>query len=180
VNYTIAPVNVNNLYEFDDWCVKNEIKVNYIVPSFTENFYHNEEQEASLAMDEDYKKVIVAFLKRLRGRISKFELSRCFYDDAINMLENGGKRKTPCVFLYDACILDAYGDMYYCMHGNRIGNCLDGHNCSEIYFDRQNLEHRITLPKKKCPRCFTSCFLEVGIAKYLIGYLNSLIRVSEP
>ncbi|KPL16039.1 MAG: hypothetical protein AMJ93_16155 [Anaerolineae bacterium SM23_84] len=104
----------------------------------------------------------------------------------LKMYRDGRPRQTPCPFALDSFVLDAYGDVYYCLSERKIGNCLAfGTTCgvsqthkvsnsapvSAIYYDLENLAFREELTRSACLQCNSGCFVNVGIKKDLKKYL---------
>jgi hypothetical protein len=95
------------------------------------------------------------------------------------MYRDGRTRQTPCPFAVDSFVIDAYGDMYYCLSERKIGNCLAKTEedpslrqpCTAIYYDPDNLAFRDELARTVCQRCNSGCFVNVGIKKDLKKYL---------
>jgi len=173
INTTISPFNLHDASRVYEWCKEHNIDTFFTVASIAENYYANIGDSDSLQFQDEDKKYLVAFLQKLAEEKSAFNFLAYYYNDLIKMIRDNQPRTTPCVFRLDAFILDAFGDMYYCLYGNKIGNCLE-RNCSEIYFDPQNLAHRQEIIRDKCPTCFTNCFSSIGIGKELFKYLRFL------
>lgn len=175
INCTIIPKNIGDVYNVYNWCEQRDIDAKFIVASCAENYYWNKDIEEELKFKEDDKRYLLLFLEKLAEKKSLLNFSAYYYNDVVKMLKNDKNRTTPCVFSLDAFMLDPYGDLYYCMYGNKIGNCLEN-NGKGIYYDPKNLAHREEIIKNKCPECIESCFLEIGIGKDLIKYLKFFLR----
>lgn len=175
INCTIIPKNLYDVYNVYNWCAQQNLDVKFIVASCAENYYGNKDVEEELEFKVDDKSYLLSFLEKLAKNKSFSNFSAYYYDDIVKMFEMGKKRTTPCVFSLDAFMLDPYGDLYYCMYGDKIGNCLDN-NGKEIYYDPKNLAQRKEIIKNRCPECIENCFLEIGIGKDLITYLKFILR----
>jgi len=174
VSCTISPGNVYHVSDFQKWSREHDIKANFFITSFNDSYYSNEEDKERLQFKDDNKITLVSFLGELANQKSPFNFSAYYFDDMKKMLANGQRRTTPCLFSSEACILDAYGDLYYCTEGKKIGNCLT-EDPYDIYFDSQNLSQREKIIRRKCPKCTMACFLETGIVKELTKYIKFLL-----
>lgn len=173
VNTVITPINLRDASKVYTWCKERDIGTFFTVASIAENYYSNTRESDALKFTDEDKKCLVEFLQTLLEEESAFNFLAYFYNDLIRMIRDNQPRTTPCVFRLDAFILDPYGDMYYCMYGNKIGNCLE-RSCGEIYFDPKNLAHRQEIIRDKCPTCFINCFSSIGLGKELIKYVKFL------
>lgn len=177
VGTTISPINLRDIANVHKWCKLNDIDVDFTLASVAENYYANVGEEEHLRIKDEDEKYLIEFLQKLAREKSLLNFSAYYYYDLIRMMRNDQQRTTPCPFALDAFILDAYGDMYYCMYGEKIGNCLR-RNCSYIYFDPRSLAHRNEIIRNKCPRCFIDCFISMGMGKELIKYIGFLFSRS--
>jgi len=173
VNTVISPINLRDTTNIYEWCKRQKINVFFTVASLADNYYSNIGEEDLMFNDED-ERYLIGFLQKLAEEKSIINFLAYYYNDLIKMIKYGQQRKTPCVFALDAFILDAYGDLYYCMYGNMIGNCLK-RSCSDIYFDLQNLAHRREIIRNKCPTCYINCFSSIALGKELIKYIKFLL-----
>jgi len=176
INTVISPINLRDVPNVYEWCKRRSIDVFFTVASIAENYFSNVGEE-HLQVKAEEKEYLTDFLEELANRKSTRNFLSYYYHDLTKMIRDGKPRTTPCVFAFDAFILDAYGDLYYCVHGKRIGNCL-GRNCSDIYFDPKNLAHRNEVIQNKCARCFMNCFSSIGLGKELIKYTRFLLSRS--
>jgi len=174
VNCTITKKNLHHLENLIDWCNRHSVHLNLIIAEFSENFYSNRDREEQLRIKGKDRTYFVNFLEKLAGEKSLFNLSAYFYSDMLEMIKNNKARTAPCIYQFDGFVFDAYGDLYYCILWDKIGNCLDK-SCSSIYYDAKNLLHRKDLLRTRCAKCTTSCMLEIVIGKELIKYLKFLL-----
>ena len=174
VNTVVSPINLRDVHNVYEWCKQHDIDASFTVASIAENYFSNIGEEHLRIKNEKY---LIEFLQKLAEEKSPLKFLAYYYHDLIRMMKDGQQRTTPCVFALDAFILDAYGDMYYCMYGKKIGNCLR-RSCSDIYFDPQNLSHRHEIIRNKCPTCFINCFSSIGLGKELIKYVRFLFTRS--
>lgn len=173
VNCTITRKNLYDLKNITDWCRWHGVHLNFIIAEFSENFYSNEEAEEQLRIEGEDKAYFIEFLEKLAAEKSLFNFSAYFYSNILEMMKNGETRTVPCIYQFDGFVFDIYGDLYYCILWDKIGNCFDG-SCSSIYYNSENILEGRKLLKEKCARCTTSCMLEIVIGKELIKYLKFL------
>jgi len=173
VNCTITRKNLYDLENLMDWCRRHSIHLNFIIAEFSENFYSNEGMEEQLQIEGEDRTYFISFLERLAADKSPLNFSAYFHSDMLEMVKNNKARTAPCIYGFDGFAFDIYGDLYYCILWDKIGNCRDG-NCSSIYYDARNILHRKELLREKCAYCTTNCMLEIVIGKELVKYLKFL------
>ena len=173
VNCTITRKNLYDLENVIDWCSGHSVYVNFIIAEFSENFYSNKDVEERLRIEGEDKAYFISFLEKLAGEKSLFNLSAYFHHDMLEIIKNNKARTVPCIYGFDGFAFDIYGDLYYCILWDKIGNCLD-ESCSSLYYDPKNVLYRKKSLREKCAKCATSCMLEIVISKELIKYLKFL------
>ncbi len=174
VNCTITRKNLYDQENITNWCKRHNVHLNFIIAEFSENFYSNEEAEEQLRIKGEDKVYLMKLIEKLAKEKSLFNFSAYFYSNMLEMMKNSRRRTVPCIYQFDGFVFDTYGDLYYCILWDKIGNCLDG-SCSGIYYDVRNILKRRKLLKERCARCTTSCMLEIVIGKELIKYLDFLL-----
>ena len=175
INTVVSPMNLRDAPSVYEWCKKHDLNTFFTVASIAENYYLNVGESENLKIKDEGEKYLIEFLQKMIEEKSPLNFLAYYYNDLIRMIRDNQQRTTPCVFALDAFILDAYGDMYYCMYGKKIGNYLR-RSCSDIYFDPRNLAYRNEIIRDKCPRCFVNCFSSIGLGKELIKYVRFLLR----
>ncbi len=175
INCTLTRRNLHDAENVRRWCAEQGLPADFIVASFTESYYGNVESESDLAFTDEQRPQLAAFLKQLSAHKSLGNPAACFYADAARMLLHGAARTTPCVFQKDGFILDARGDMQYCMLSRVLGNVRE-RQAGEIYFAAESLAHRREILARACRDCTITCFLEVGVAKDACKYVRFLLE----
>jgi len=173
VNCTITRKNLYDLENVIDWCSRHSVYVNFIIAEFSENFYSNKDVEEQLRIEGEDKAYFISFLEKLAGEKSLLNFSAYFHNDMLEIMKNNKARTVPCIYGFDGFVFDIYGDLYYCILWDKIGNCLD-ESCSSLYYDPKNVLYRKNSLREKCAKCTTSCMLEIVISKELIKYLKFL------
>lgn len=171
---TVSRENIHHISDFLNWCRQFSFKRNFFIISFNDNYFFNKESEERLKFVGKDEEALDSFLKRLGKEMSLFDFSAYYFEDLRKMIINGQSRTTPCLFSSEACILDAYGDLYYCPEGKKLGN-YSIEDPYDIYLAPKNLDQRKMIIKEKCPTCTMACFLETGIAKELTKYIKFLM-----
>jgi MoaA/NifB/PqqE/SkfB family radical SAM enzyme len=174
ISCTLTSRNLHDADNVRRWCAERGLAVHYIIASFAESFYANVEAEDDLAIAPQQREELVAFLRELAAQRSPGNLAAYFYGDVARMVERGDARTTPCVFQKDAFILDARGDLQYCMYSRTLGNATN-ESAEALYRAPQNLAHRQEIIANKCGSCTITCFLELGLAKDALKYAEFLL-----
>ena len=174
VNCTITRKNLYDQENIASWCKRHNVHLNFIIAEFSDNFYSNEEAEEQLRVKGEDKVYLMKLIEKLAKEKSLFNFSAYFYSNMLEMMKNSRGRTVPCIYQFDGFVFDTYGDLYYCILWDRIGNCSD-RSCSSIYYDSRNILERRKLLEERCAKCTTSCMLEIVIGKELIKYLHFLL-----
>lgn len=193
----ITRMNLYHLSELQAWCAERDIELGFQLVGFHETYVANVDRQGDLDFSEADREYLLHFLEELAVPQSPSDFMAYYWDDMLHMYRSGRPRRTPCPFAVDSFVLDAYGDIYYCLSERKIGNCLvtteadkissDGENsgssahsshdpCSAIYYDPENLAFRDELTRSACLRCNSGCFVNVGIKKDLKRYLGFLLK----
>jgi MoaA/NifB/PqqE/SkfB family radical SAM enzyme len=174
INCTLTSRNLHDAYNVQQWATERGLPVNYIIASFADSFYANVDSRDDLAFGTEHRKQLARFLQTLAADRSVGNLPAYFYNDALRMIDTGAARSTPCVFQKDGFILDARGDMQYCMYSQVLGNVTET-SAAEIYYASRNLAHRQSIIDTKCRNCTITCFLELALAKDALRYARFLL-----
>jgi MoaA/NifB/PqqE/SkfB family radical SAM enzyme len=174
----ITRKNLYHLRDLQRWCAERNIELSFQLVGFHETYVANVEKRSELDFDAADRGYLLQFLTELAAGRSLTNVMSYYWNDMLRMYRDGRSRQTPCPFTVDSFVLDAYGDMYYCLSERRIGNCLEAatsdspfNGCSAVYYDRQNLAFRSELSRTACQRCNSGCFVNVGIKKDLKKHL---------
>ncbi len=174
INCTLTSRNLHDAGNVRLWAADQALPVNYIIASFADSFYANVDARDELALGREHRRQLVDFLRPLAAGRSLGNLPGYFYSDVLRMIETGTARSTPCVFQKDGFILDARGDMQYCMYSRVLGN-VTADSAADIYYAPRNLAHRQDIIGTQCRNCTITCFLELALAKDALHYLRFLL-----
>jgi MoaA/NifB/PqqE/SkfB family radical SAM enzyme len=189
VGCVITRKNLYRLHELQAWCDERGIEVGFQLVGFHETYVANIEQRGELDFDQADREYLFQFLGELAADRSASNFMAYYWNDMLSMYRDGRPRQTPCPFAVDSFVLDAYGDIYYCLSERKIGNCLSTEQkeqnsqteyqsagpCSAIYYDSKNLAFRKQMTRSSCLQCNSACFVNVGIKKDLKKYLWFLL-----
>ena len=186
VGCVITRKNLYRLRELQAWCDERGIEVGYQLVGFHESYVANIEQRGELDFDMADREYLLQFLADLAADRSASNFMAYYWNDMLRMYRDGRSRQTPCPFAVDSFVLDAYGDIYYCLSERKIGNCFSSRAedskpdpgagaCTAIYYDPQNLAFRKQMTRSSCLQCNSACFVQVGIKKDLKKYLWFLL-----
>jgi MoaA/NifB/PqqE/SkfB family radical SAM enzyme len=193
VGCVITRKNLYRLRELQAWCDERGIEVGFQLVGFHETYVANIEQRGELDFNEADRAYLFQFLEELAADRSASNFMAYYWNDMLRMYRDGRSRQTPCPLAVDSFVLDAYGDIYYCLSERRIGNCLsspaqnaesgtDNQSagpCSAIYYDPKNLAFRKQMTRSSCLQCNSACFVNVGIKKDLKKYVWFLLSRTQ-
>ncbi len=135
VSGVLCHQNLHQIKELEDWCQEQGVYFNYQPVGFHETYVQNLTKKKALDFRKEDKPFLFALFRRLAKPSSPLNprawLKSYYWHDMLN-LYRGGKRTTPCPFLLDAFVLDAFGDVYYCLSEKKIGNCREGKRVSKL------------------------------------------------
>ena len=193
----ITRMNLYHLSELQAWCAERDIELGFQLVGFHETYVANVDRQGDLDFSEADREYLLHFLEGLAVPQSPSDFTAYYWDDMLQMYRSGRPRRTPCPFSVDSFVLDAYGDVYYCLSERKIGNCLVAAEagkassggdspassalvsqgpCSAIYYHPENLAFREQLTRSACLRCNSGCFVNVGIKRDLKRYLGFLLK----
>ncbi len=172
----ICQKNLYHVKEVEKWCKMRGIPFNYQLVGFHETYVQNLEKKRELDFREKDRKYLYQILQKLAKRRSWRDVMVYYWYDMLRMYKENASRITPCPFLFDAFVLDSFGDIYYCLSERKIGNCRKERSVSDVYYSPENLAFRRGLAKNSCLRCNSACFVRSAIKKdfkkFILFYLT--------
>lgn len=170
--------NLDRYREINKFFVDKGISHGFQLIGFHDTYVDNLEEKDNLGFVGENKKKILKFLEEME---SKNGFESFYWDDMYKMYKNNEKRKTPCVFLKDGLVVDAIGDVYYCLSAKPIGNFVkEKRSISEIYFDPKNVQLRKSFWESNCKYCNSACDVRKSVAydfkKYFIFRVKRIIQ----
>ena len=118
--------NLYHLRELQSWCAQRGIELGFQLVGFHESYVANVERQSELDFSSSDRDYLLSFLHELASDRSPSNFLSYYWNDMLRLYRDGRPRQTPCPFTLDSFVLDAYGDMYYCLSERKIGNCLQG------------------------------------------------------
>jgi len=118
--------NLHHLRELQAWCDGRDIELGFQLVGFHETYVANIERRGELDFEHADWEYLFGFLHELAADRSPSNFMSYYWYDMLKMYRDGRPRQTPCPFALDSFVLDAYGDVYYCLSERKIGNCLQG------------------------------------------------------
>jgi MoaA/NifB/PqqE/SkfB family radical SAM enzyme len=183
----ITRKNLYHLHELQTWCQERGIELGFQLVGFHETYVSNVERRGDLDFDAADRMYLFRFLTELAADRTMDNVLAYYWNDMLCMYRDGRPRQTPCPFSVDSFVLDAYGDIYYCLSERKIGNCLVNVGktgptknrdaraqwgpVSAIYYAPENLAFRESLKRSACLHCNSACFVNVGLKKDVKKYL---------
>lgn len=141
---------------------------------FHDTYVNNLEEKNNLGFIGGSKKKILKFFEEMKNK-NGFE--SFYWDDMYKMYKNHDRRRTPCVFLKDGLVIDAIGDVYYCLSTKPIGNFVkENKTIHKIYFDPKNLQLRDSFWNSNCKYCNSGCDIKKSIAYDFKNYFTFKVR----
>ena len=166
--------NIDRYREINKFFIDKGIGHGFQLIGFHDTYVDNLEEKDNLGFVGESKKKILKFLKEM-GNKHSFE--SFYWDDMYKMYKNNERRRTPCIFLKDGLVIDAIGDVYYCLSAKPIGNFVkERRTISEIYFDPKNIEFRNDLWTSNCKYCNSACDVKKSVAYDLKRYVVFKIK----
>jgi MoaA/NifB/PqqE/SkfB family radical SAM enzyme len=172
---TIFSTNLEDGRNILEWARTRKLDVVFNMLRFTDAMLNNKELEATIGFNEREEAFMREFFLDRVQEESLLSGQAFMYLHYADMIANGYKRTMPCPFKTQGLLLNPYGDLHYCENSRAIGNVLTT-PADQLYFARQNLEHREQVKNEVCPTCLSPCQVNVGAMKQFIPYAQFLVR----
>lgn len=176
----ITKINIKEIQEVEKWCKKIDVPFNYQIIGFHKTYVNNLDKKEEIDFTKKEKVPLYTLLKKLSLQYDlkkpRSFLRSYYWQDIFNMYFKRKYRKSPCPFLIDAFVLDSFGDVYYCLSEQKIGNCRKDQNVSKIYFDKRNLEFRKSMKNSSCKYCNSGCSVSSGLVKDFKNIFHYFVR----
>ncbi len=182
VSGVICRQNLGEIENLAATLKKRSIPFTYQLIGFHDTYVNNLSARSKLDFrPQDYPRLLALLkrLARLPGWHNWQRLLRSYYWHDMLSLYQGGRRRVPCPFLYDAFVIDSLGDVYYCLSAPKIGNWRQTKSISAIYYRPANQRRRWQMWTSRCRYCNSGCFVTTAIAKdgwrFFLFYLRRSI-----
>jgi MoaA/NifB/PqqE/SkfB family radical SAM enzyme len=174
IGTTISALNVYDVYNLIEVSEKLEVGINFVVAAFSESYYNNTNLSDNITFTPEAKEFLKKFLKERIAKSPVFSEMPFYYEKVLEMMD-GAKRSIPCPFQDQGLVLDATGDLHYCVNSRTIGN-IHQESASDIYYKVENLKYRNQVIEEVCPTCEISCFVGVGLRKKMFPFLGYIVK----
>lgn len=175
VGCVICHLNVHQLDAFASWCKERNLSLGFQLIGFHDSYVDNLAQRAVLDFDDNDRQTLYALLERLAAERSLTNTMAYYWYDMLHLYRDGRARQSPCAFLVDSLVLDAYGDIRFCETADSLGNCLEDGPCSKLYYSAKAAAVRKSMSKSVCRSCNSGCMVNVALRKDLLKYLRFLL-----
>jgi len=175
VGCVVCRVNVHEMEAFSRWCEERGMPPGFQLIGFHGTYVDNLNQRSELDFAESDRQALYALLERLAGEKALTNWMACYWSDMLHMYRDGRERQSPCPFLVDSFVLDAYGNVRVCEAADNIGNCLVDGSCTELYYSPRAAAIRKSMARGACRTCNSGCLVNVGVRKDLLNYMRFLL-----
>ncbi|MCI0696945.1 radical SAM protein [candidate division KSB1 bacterium] len=170
IGSTISALNVYDVYNLIEVSKKLEVGINFVVAALSDSYFNNANLLDNITFTPEAKDFLRRFLKQQISESPLLSEGPFYYQKVLEMMD-GAKRSIPCPYQDQGLVIDASGDVHYCINSRTIGN-LHERSASDIYYDPENLAYRDHVRQEVCPTCEISCFVGVGLRKTVFPFLG--------
>jgi len=175
---TFTPMNVYDAGKLQKFADDIGVDIVYYFAWESDFSFKNRELEKKILLDDEARKYLIRFYQEKLLNSSLFDGEGYSYEFQIKHLQKKTDRTMLCPFANQGLMLDANGDVHYCINSKVIGN-LSETAIQDIYFDRKNIEYRKHISKTLCKRCYAGCMAQVAARKNIYPYLFYLARLAN-
>ncbi len=177
ISSTFTPMNVYDARKLQELADDIGVDAAYYFAWQSDASFRNEELAQSIVLDDDAREYLAGFYLERLLECSSFDGGGYSFEAQINRLKNNTDRVMLCPFSNQGLMLDANGDVHYCLNSKVIGNVLKT-PIQQIFFDKKNIEYRKTFPETLCKKCDAGCMAQVAARKKIYPYLFYLARLA--
>jgi MoaA/NifB/PqqE/SkfB family radical SAM enzyme len=175
---TLTPTNVYDVRRLYELATELGVDIVFAFAYVVEASFKNTEREQSILLNDEEKEFLATFYHERLMDSSLFDGEGYHYEFQVKHLREDTDRTIVCPFSNQGIMLDANGDVHYCLNSRVIGNVME-RPIQQIYFDRGNLEYRKGFPENLCRKCFASCMTQVAARKKVYPYFLYLARLAH-
>lgn len=175
VGCVICHLNLHQLDAFADWCKERSLPIGFQLVGFHDTYVDNLAQRTVLDFDDSDRPVLYALMEKLAAEKSLTNTMAYYWSDMLHLYRDGWARQSPCVFLVDSLVLDAYGNIRFCETADNLGNCLVDGSCTELYYSTRAAAMRKAMKNSVCRSCNSGCLVNVALRKDLLKYMRFLL-----
>lgn len=175
VGCTITNYNVFFMNELDAYCKLNNINIKYRL-----GIENNRIGNADLFDDFSVTNKNTLFSAREFFHYKMFDENDWYekfkYFSIFHWLTNSPKyRLLGCIWKSEGATLDSRGDLYYCAVKSKSLGTLRNNKGSEMFFDNDNINYRVSLVNNECNNCIHD-YSGVITYKSYIMFLSFILK----
>ena len=177
IGFVVMHQNLHQAQGFRDWARGQGLPVGFQLVGFHSSYVGNLDRQNEVDFRPEDRGSLVTLMEELASERSLRNFPAFYWHDMVRMVRDGAPRRTPCPFALEGLVLDAYGDVYYCLSTPAIGNVIaEGRSAGEIYHDPKNLRYRAEqMVRNACLSCNSACGTETALKKDVKKYLKFLV-----
>lgn len=155
--------NLRTVKHLTYWLKKHAYQYTWQIVGFHDTYVRNLDTEDFVNFRSQDWPLLNRFLKKLAKPKHFLDFNAYYWADILSMYSKKNNRTTPCPFLVDSVVIDAYGQLYWCFSSQAIGQVFNqktaklNKSLSEVFFESGNLKKRREMRKKDCLHCNSSC-----------------------
>jgi hypothetical protein len=155
--------NLRTVKRLTYWLEKHAYQYTWQIVGFHDTYVRNLDTEDSVNFRSQDWPLLSKFLKKLAKPKHLLDFNAYYWADILSMYSKKTHRSTPCPFLVDSVVMDAYGQLYWCFSSQPIGQVFNQEtakltgNLSDVFFEPSNLKKRQEMKKKDCLHCNSAC-----------------------
>ncbi len=155
--------NLRTVKRLTHWLEKHAYQYTWQIVGFHDTYVRNLDTEDKVNFRSQDWPLLIRFLKKIAKPKHFLDFNAYYWADILSMYSKKTNRSTPCPFLVDSVVIDAYGQLYWCFSSQPIGQVFDqkttklSKTLSEVFFKASNFKKRRQMRKKDCLHCNSSC-----------------------
>jgi MoaA/NifB/PqqE/SkfB family radical SAM enzyme len=155
--------NLRTVKRLTHWLEKHAYQYTWQIVGFHDTYVRNLDTEDKVNFRSQDWPLLIRFLKKIAKPKHFLDFNAYYWADILSMYSKKTNRSTPCPFLVDSVVIDAYGQLYWCFSSQPIGQVFDqkttklSKTLSEVFFKASNFKKRQQMRKEDCLHCNSSC-----------------------
>ncbi len=115
IGTTISSINIFDVYNLIEVSKKLEVGINFVVAAFSSTYFNNISLSDNVNFSPDAKEFLKKFLRERINKSPIFSEMPFYYEKFLEMMDEA-ERSIPCLFQDEGLVLDANGDVHYCIN----------------------------------------------------------------
>jgi len=175
VGCVICHMNLHQVDALRAWCEERNVPCGFQLVGFHDSYVDNLTQQEILDFTDDDLPALYGLMSELAADRSFGNWMAYYWADMLRMYRDGRQRQSPCPFLVDSFVLDAYGNMRICETADNVGNCLVDGSCTDLYYGPKAATMRRAMARSECLTCNSGCLVHVGLRRQVFKYFFFLL-----